>query len=54
MGFGVSLSETIWAANGLVTSRASPPSASTAAKLDVQALAGVNNMLFTIVATPDR
>jgi hypothetical protein len=52
-GFGVDLGEG-WAAAGLVTSLRKVRLAQLRRRIDVQALTDVNNMLFKILATPDR
>lgn len=52
-GFGVDLGEG-WAAPGLVTSLRKVRLAELRRRIDVQALTDVNNMLFKILATPDR
>ena len=52
-GFGVDLGEG-WAAPGLVTSLRKVRLAQLRRRIDVQALTDVNNMLFKILATPDR
>jgi len=52
-GFGVNLGEG-WAAPGLVTSLRKDRLAELRRLIDLQALADVNNMLFRILATPDR
>ncbi len=53
-GFGVDLGENDWAATGLVTSLRKARLARLHRRIDVQALTDVNNMLFKILATPDR
>ena len=53
-GFGVDLGENEWAAPGLVTSLRKSRLAGQRRRIDVQALTDVNNMLFKILATPDR
>jgi len=53
-GFGVDLGENDWAAPGLVTSLRKARLAGLRRETDVQALTDVNNMLFKILATPDR
>lgn len=52
-GFGVDLGDG-WAAPGLVTSLRKARLAERRRRIDVQALTDVNNMLFKILATPDR
>ena len=52
-GFGVNLGEG-WAAPGLVTSLRKDRLDELRRLIDLQALADVNNMLFRILATPDR
>jgi len=52
-GFGVALGEG-WAAPGLVTSLRKARLGERLRVVDVQALTDVNNMLFKILATPDR
>ncbi|GFM19911.1 MULTISPECIES: type II toxin-antitoxin system PemK/MazF family toxin [Mycobacteriaceae] len=53
-GFGVALGENDWAAPGLVTSLRKARLSTQDRRVDVQALTDVNNMLFKILATPDR
>jgi hypothetical protein len=53
-GFGVDLGEDDWAAPGLVTSLRKAALSEHRRRIDVQALTDVNNMLFKILATPDR
>jgi hypothetical protein len=53
-GFGVSLDNGVWAAPGLVTSLRKTALSEFRRRVDVQALTDVNNMLFRILATPDR
>ncbi len=53
-GFGVDLGENDWAAPGLVTSLRKARLSGHRRRSDVQALTDVNNMLFKILATPDR
>jgi hypothetical protein len=53
-GFGVDLGESDWAAPGLVTSLRKVRLSEFRRRIDVQALTDVNNMLFKILATPDR
>ena len=52
-GFGVDLGEG-WAAPGLVTSLRKARLGERRRHTDVQVLTDVNNMLFKILATPDR
>lgn len=52
-GFGVEVGEG-WAAPGLVTSLRKAGLNERLAEIDVQTLTDVNNMLFKILATPDR
>ena len=52
-GFGVDLGEG-WAAPGLITSLRKARLARILRRVDVQKLTDVNNMLFRILATPDR
>jgi hypothetical protein len=53
-GFGVDLGENDWAAPGLVSSPRKASLSARQRRIDVQALTDVNNMLFKILATPDR
>ncbi|KUH87772.1 type II toxin-antitoxin system PemK/MazF family toxin [Mycobacterium sp. IS-1556] len=53
-GFGVDLGESDWAAPGLVTSMRKTRLNARRRRIDVQALTDINNMLFKILATPDR
>ncbi len=53
-GFGVVLDEDRWAATGLVTSLRKSRLAQFEHNVGTQALTDVNNMLFRILATPDR
>ncbi len=53
-GFGVPLDAGVWAAPGLVTSLRKAPLSEFRRRIDVQALTDVNNMLFRILAAPDR
>lgn len=53
-GFGVDLGENDWAAPGLVTSLRKVSLSTYRRHIDVQSLTDVNNMLFKILATPDR
>jgi len=53
-GFGVDLGDDDWAAPGLVTSLRKARLSAHRRRIDVQALTDVNNMLFKILATPDR
>jgi hypothetical protein len=52
-GFGVDLDDG-WAAPGLVTSLRKARLSNRQRRIDIQALTNVNNMLFKILATPDR
>ncbi|MGQ0577003.1 MAG: type II toxin-antitoxin system PemK/MazF family toxin [Pseudonocardia sp.] len=52
-GFGVDLGEG-WAAPGLVAALRKARMRERVRQIDVQALTDVNNMLFKILATPDR
>lgn len=52
-GFGVDLGDG-WAAPGLVTSLRKTRLAASRRQVEIQALTDVNNMLFRILATPDR
>ena len=54
VGFGVDIGDGGWAAPGLVTSLRKIRLAERARSVDVQTLTDVNNMLFRILATPDR
>ncbi|MCW2685474.1 MAG: hypothetical protein JWR37_364 [Mycobacterium sp.] len=53
-GFGVDLRDNDWAAPGLVTSLRKARLTEHRRQIDVQTLTEVNNMLFKILATPDR
>lgn len=53
-GFGVPLDNDAWAAPGMVTSLRKTALVNFGRRVDVQALTDVNNMLFKILATPDR
>ncbi len=53
-GFGVELGEGAWAAPGLVTSLRKAALREFLRPVDVQVLTDVNNMLFKILATPDK
>ena len=53
-GFGVSLDGGVWAAPGLVASLRKTALGEFRRRVDMQALTDVNNMLFRILATPDR
>ena len=53
-GFGVDIGEGLWAATGLVTSLRKTALGRREQRIDVQALTDVNNMLFKILATPER
>jgi hypothetical protein len=52
-GFGVDLGDG-WAAPGLVTSLRKARLSDRRRRIDIQALTDVNNMLFKILATPER
>ncbi|MGH3938174.1 MAG: hypothetical protein ACRDTG_06000 [Pseudonocardiaceae bacterium] len=52
-GFGVDLGDG-WAAPGLVASLRKARLSERRRSIDVQTLTDVNNMLFKILATPDR
>ncbi|MGD9529966.1 MAG: type II toxin-antitoxin system PemK/MazF family toxin [Dehalococcoidia bacterium] len=52
-GFGVEVGDG-WAAPGLVTSLPKARLVAARRQVDVQVLTDVNNMLFRILATPDR
>jgi hypothetical protein len=52
-GFGVALGDG-WAAPGLVTSLRKARLSDRRRRIDIQALTDVNNMLFKILATPER
>lgn len=52
-GFGVDLVDG-WAAPGLVTSMRKTRLREVRRRINIQALSDVNNMLFRILATPDR
>ena len=53
-GFGVPLGGDIWAAPGFITSLRKSRLSEYRSRVDVQDLTNVNNMLFRILATPDR
>lgn len=53
-GFGVKLSDNSWAAPGLVTNLRKTRLSEHRGNVGVQGLTEVNNMLFKILATPDR
>lgn len=53
-GFGVALSENEWAATGLITSLRKSHLLACERNVGIQSLTDVNNMLFRILATPDR
>jgi hypothetical protein len=53
IGFGVDLGDG-WAAPGLLTSLRKARLSEHRRRIDVQALTDVNDMLFKILATPDR
>lgn len=52
-GFGVPIGE-VWAAPGLIRSLRKSRLAEELYRVDVQQLTDVNNMLFRILATPER
>jgi hypothetical protein len=52
-GFGMDLGD-CWAAPGLVASLRKARLRERRRRIDIQALTDVNNMLFRILATPDR
>jgi hypothetical protein len=52
-GFGVDLGDG-WAAPGLVTGLRKARLSDRRRRIDIQTLTDVNNMLFKILATPDR
>ncbi|MEZ0364044.1 MazF family transcriptional regulator [Mycobacterium sp. pUA109] len=52
-GFGVDVGDG-WAAPGLITSMRKARLSEQLETIDVQALTDVNNMLFKLLATPDR
>jgi hypothetical protein len=52
-GFGVDLGDG-WAAPGLVTSLRKARLSDRRRRIDIQTLTDVNNMLFKVLATPDR
>lgn len=53
-GFGVPVGDGAWAAPGLVASLRKSALSDFHRQVGVQALTDVNNMLFKILATPDR
>ena len=53
-GFGVLLGAGVWAAPGLATSLRKAALSEFRRRAHVQALTGLTNMLFRILATPDR
>lgn len=53
-GFGVPIGDDNWAAPGFITSLRKARLAEFHDRVDIQALTDVNNMLFKILATPDR
>ena len=53
-GFGVSVSEGQWAATGLITSMRKSRLHQFERNVGTQLLTDVNNMLFRILATPER
>jgi len=53
-GFGVPIGEDNWAAPGFITNLRKRRLSEFHHRVDIQALTDVNNMLFKILATPDR
>ena len=53
-GFGVPIGNDTWAAPGFITSLRKTRLATFHDRVDVQYLTDVNNMLFKVLATPDR
>ena len=53
-GFGVPIGADTWAAPGFITNLQKARLAEFHTRVDIQALTDVNNMLFKILATPDR
>jgi hypothetical protein len=53
-GFGVPMGAAGWAAPGLVTSLRKSALGEVDRQVEVQVLTDVNNMLFKILATPDK
>ncbi|WP_343708609.1 MazF family transcriptional regulator [Mycobacterium sp.] len=53
-GFGVPLGDGVWAAPVLSPACERPLSVSFRRRVDIAALTDVNNLLFRILATPDR
>jgi mRNA-degrading endonuclease toxin of MazEF toxin-antitoxin module len=53
-GFGVPIGDDTWAAPGFITSLRKTRLAGFHDRIHVQTLTDVNNMLFKILATPDR
>ena len=53
-GFGVELGDSQWAAPGLVTSLRKAALNKLSRRVDIQALTDVDDVLFKILATPDR
>ena len=53
-GFGVSIGESQWAAPGLITALRKSDLGELQRTIDIQPLTDVNNMLFKILATPDK
>ena len=53
-GFGVRVGDDRWAAPGFTTSLRKTRLAAFHDRIDIQSLTDVNNMLFKILATPDR
>lgn len=53
-GFGVELGDSQWVAPGLVTSLRKAALNKLSRRVDIQALTDVDDVLFKILATPDR
>ena len=53
-GFGVPIGNDTWAAPGFITGLRKTRLATFQNRVDVQCLTDVNNMLFKILATPER
>ena len=53
-GFGIELGENHWAAPGLITSLRKASLRDHRRQITVEAFTDVNNMLFKILATPER
>lgn len=53
-GFGVPVGASSWAAPGLITALRKSDLGELQRQVDVQSLTDVNNMLFKILATPDK